>query len=154
MKKYILILLCIVLPVISLNAQKIADNKVPAPVMKSFKDKYPKMAHADWNMESNGDYAVQFTAAGIQTKMTFEKNGTWIETEKSIPVASIPASPKATLDKEYAEYTIESADKINSAKNGESYSAKVKKGDTSYLVKLDAKGTILSKSTDEKTAHK
>lgn len=154
MKKYILIILCALLPAISLNAQKIPDNKVPAPVMKSFKNKYPKMQFANWNMESNGEYVVQFTAAGVQTKMTFEKNGTWVETEKSIATASIPESVKSVLDKEYADYTIESTDKINSAKDGESYLAKIKKGDSRCSLKMDSKGTILSKNMDDKTAHK
>jgi hypothetical protein len=152
MKRYILILLCLMLPALSLKAQKIEESKVPAPVLKTFKAQFPKMQMVTWSEDKNEKYMAHFSNAGAPCTMTIDKNGKWLETVRSIPVNALPDAPKASVDKNFEGYMIESVDKVNNDKDGLCYDAKIKKGDSAYNIRMNKTGDVISKDAVGKIA--
>ncbi len=105
-------------------AQKIDASKVPAPVKESFTKQFPGVT-AKWEKE-NGKYEALFKQEGKEMTVTFEADGTRIESEIEIPVAELPEAVKNYIKINYGGATIKEAAKITLAGGKVEYEAEVK----------------------------
>ena len=127
-------------------AQKISANKVPNAVTSAFKVKFPNTKHISWEIENVNEYEVSFKLNGEEVSANFDKTGKWIETETEIKVSDLPIGVQNTLKKDFSDFKIEEASKIESNKDGNNFEAEVKKGLETYDVLFSTDGKILSKT--------
>lgn len=148
MKKIFFLLLIAAFGSISTNAQKISSDKVPAAVTSSFKTKFPEVVNAEWEMEK-ADYEASFKKNGVEMSANFDNEGKWLETETEIKVSALPAAVSATLKKDFADYKVDEACKVESVKDGNCYEVEVEKGKESFDVLISTDGKVLSKTKEE-----
>ena len=149
MKKIVYVSVLVLSTISSSYAQKISADKVPAVVSDAFKAKFPTASDIKWEMEDKAEYEVDFRLNNEKLSANFDTNGKWLETEKKINVSQLPKVVSQTLAKEFAGYSLDEAEKIETADNGINYEVKVKKGEDIYEVNLSSKGEVLKKKVDK-----
>jgi hypothetical protein len=130
-------------------AQKISADKLPASVTSAFKATFPSVSKVNWEMENANEYEAAFKLNGDEVSANFDKTGKWIETETEIKVSALPAPVQSAINKDFAGFKIEEATKVESAKNGNTFEAEIKKGEESYDVLYMPDGKMLSKTKVE-----
>jgi hypothetical protein len=124
--------------------QKISADKVPAAVIKSFKDKFPNAKEVKWEKEKN-EYEGSFDSGKEEMSAEFDETGKWLETEMEIKETSLPPAVKESLKKEFAGYKVEHPVKLSNNKCSNCYEVEVEKSEKSYEVVLSQKGEIVSR---------
>lgn len=147
--KSIFILLGAVMLSTTTFAQKISEAKVPTAVLVSFKTKFPAAMKTTWEMENKSEYEAEFMLDKTKYSAKFAKSGKWMETETEIKIAELPKEVGQTIAKEFAGFTVEEAEKAETANNGTVYEVKVKKGKQIYDVMVAASGKTLKKVTEK-----
>lgn len=127
------------------NAQKLKSTDVPEAVKKSFAERFAKAKEVKWSKESAAVFEAEFEVAEKEQSATFDTNGQWLGTETEIKTAELPASVKATLDKEFHGFTIKEAEKAETPGNADFFEVELKNGNVNYDVQLSADGKILKK---------
>ncbi len=149
MKKMFLLLLCAATMSNFAFAQdkKISNDQVPGAVSSAFKAKFPTVADAKWEMEGT-NYEACFKQNGSEVSANFDKDGNWLETETEIKVSELPPAVQTTIHKEFADYKVKEASKVQSAKNGSCYEAEISKDKETLDVMINSDGKLLSKTTE------
>src|SRR5262249_29870366 len=127
-------------------AQKIPASQVPAAVMSAYQAKFPNAGKTSWELENENEYEASFKLNGVAVSANFDNTGKWLETETEIKVSALPVSVQSSLKKDFAEYKINEASKIESAKNETSYEVEVEKGEETFDVLFSPDGKMISKS--------
>jgi len=144
-----LILAFAALFLISITACGQAGKDVPATVKSTFSQKFPKATNVEWGKENDKEWEAEFKMDGKEYSANFDIAGTWIETEYEISTKEIPASVKATFDKESLGYKIgESV--VTENKDGRAYEFLLKKGETEIELIIDSNGKVIKKEQAEK----
>jgi len=154
MKKIILGLFSTIILSLSVNAQKINTEKVPAAVTTAFQSKFTFATKVKWEMENKTEYEASFDMNGAEMSANFDSYGNWLETETEIKTTTLPIAVLAQLKSDFAGYKIEEASKIESTKNGTCYEAEIEKGLEKYDVLFTVDGKVISKSQIEKKEKK
>jgi hypothetical protein len=135
MKKIILIFSAIL---ITINA---FAQTPPAKVKAAFNGKYPKATKVSWGKESAKEWEAEFTLNGSKVSANFSQDGTWVETERMIPISALPKQVEQAIDKQYPKWKISSADKTETARNGVVYEVGIKSGSHKKEVIFKEDGT-------------
>lgn len=136
--------------------------EVPAATRTSFESKYPNASNVTWTyyeepyttidwewtgwptVDAN-DYMVRYNWDGMDYYSWYDQDGNWIGTTNVITnFSSLPSAVNNTINKQYAGYTVVSADKEND-KNREAYEVQLEKGDNKVTALIAADGTVLKK---------
>ena len=133
MKKFIGLLAIMFCLTVTVNAQKLKADKVPAAVKSSFTKLHPGVS-AKWEMEDK-NYEVGFTSKGQETTEVYTANGSLIETEVATKLSELPAAVQAKLKGMKVTETA----KITKANGTVIYEAEVKGKDLLF----DANGTVI-----------
>jgi hypothetical protein len=149
MKKVFFLLLSAAIMSYSAIAQKVEMHKVPTAVLTAFKAKFPLVTKVNWEMENQTAYEAEFKLNGEEMSATFDKTGKWLETEKEIKVTVLPQQVQATLKRDFANFKVTEASKIESVKHGDCYEAEIKKGKDEYDLLLTKDGQVISKTKIE-----
>jgi len=144
MKNKIIMLICATLVCVSISAQKMTIDKVPAPVASAFKSKYPEVIKANWRMEDGKNYVAEFKMNEVVQHATFNSSGGWLKTETPIKVSELPTAVTGTISKEFSGYTIQEASKMENADHGHGYDVEIAKGKDMKDVTLSSKGVVMS----------
>jgi hypothetical protein len=123
MKKAIAVLL--VLSSFAANAQMMNVSKVPAAVTASFAKNFPAVSNAKWEKEHD-EYEANFKQNGQKMSASFDAAGTLKETEKTIPVASLPSTATKYLHEHYKGESVKEASELKMADGSTYYEAEVK----------------------------
>jgi hypothetical protein len=142
MKKLFIIAVAMVFAGFFVNAQKIDASKVPAAVKAGLSKQYPGVT-AKWEKET-GKYEANFKQNGNTMSVLFEVNGTMIESEMDITIASLPASVLAYVKDHYKGKTIKEGAKITKANGTINYEAEVDGKDVIF----DVNGKYLKEAKD------
>jgi hypothetical protein len=98
MKKIFLLLL----PVIYMTATAYAQNiTVPAAVKSAFNTKFTGATDIKWSKENTKEYEAEFKLNNTNISANFKLDGSWVETETTIPVAELPAAVSSAVNKKY-----------------------------------------------------
>ena len=133
----------------SVYAQKIAADKVPASVTSAFNEKFPNATKSGWEMENANEYEASFKLNGESVSANFDNTGKWLETETEIKVSELPAAIQSKLSKDFADFKIKEASKVESLKNGSCFEAEIENGETTFEVQFASDGKILSRTKQE-----
>lgn len=135
---------------ISLQAQKITDNKVPAVVTKAFKAKFPTATKAKWELEDSKDYEVNFKINKAEHSAVFDASGIWMETETEIDVSQLPSAVSQAISKQFSGYKIKEPEMVEKKDKGKYYEVELTKGKETIEVVLSPKGEVISKKIESK----
>ncbi len=130
------------------NAQRLADDKVPAVVKAAFTKQFPKAEHAKWEMESRTEYEVNFKQGGADRSATYGTDGTWLETEQAIKADALPEPVRKAIAAGYADHKVKGIDVAESPK-GTVYEVDMEKGEESLEVVFAADGKVLESKMEE-----
>ncbi len=129
-------------------AQDIPQSQVPAVVVNSFQQKFPKAKNVDWELKGNV-YEVEFETGlfGTDQEAWFQPNGKVLRYKTDINKKELPKSVLVRVKRDFPGYRIEEAKKIN-AEQKVSYAFEVKNGKEEWKLVLDPQGNVLTKVRD------
>jgi Putative beta-lactamase-inhibitor-like, PepSY-like len=149
MKNTILVILSFAWCADSAIAQKMSDEKIPSPVIQTFKSMFPDAMNISWEMEEAHTFEADFKNNTGKHSAAFNAEGQWIETETEMKVSDLPIPVKEAIAKEFQGYKTEEACLVDHAKHGICYEAEIEKGKESYEILLSSKGDLLSKKIEK-----
>ncbi len=130
------------LAITQVNAQKVNARDVPANVKSSLEKNY-SVKDADWDKEGT-NYEASFEQNGIETSVVFDGAGSILETEREIKKNELPTAILDVLKKDYADFEIEEAARIET-KGVITYETEVEKGRMSLDLIFEASGKLIKK---------
>ena len=93
-------------------SQKITEKNIPAPVKTSFNNKFPGATDIKWEKENKKELEANFKMNNADVSANFGLDGTWVETETTIPSSELPAAVTNTINTKYPESVYERTEKI------------------------------------------
>lgn len=88
---------------------------IPGAVTNAFKEKYPNATNTSWD-DRISSFQAKFKMDNSSYEARFDKNGTWIETEKAIRFDDLPDAVKsAHRASKFSDYTIRTVAEIEKA---------------------------------------
>lgn len=129
-----------------LFAQKIESKTVPAPV-KAALEKSFQVKDATWEKEGE-NFEAEFKKNGKEMSAIFASSGVMVGTEEEIAKTDLPPNAQEVLQKEYAGYKVEEANKVTD-KGVIKYEAEIEKGESSYKLSFDIAGKLLKKEQEK-----
>jgi hypothetical protein len=137
MKKLLLVAVLIIAADIMFGATP------PEPVLKAFSQKFPNAKEVKWGKENDSEWEAGFKFDNIITSTNFSINGEWIETEKEIPVSTLPEAIVSAINKSHKNCKIIGAAIIERAKSETVYEAEIKTRLTRKEVFYKTDGTVV-----------
>jgi len=108
----------------TMNAQDLETSEVPESFTEGLLEKYPNATDIEW--EKNGtDYKVEFEVGRMEHEIWFNKEGESVRVEQEITTARMPQGLVDIINRDYANYKIDSVEAIE------------KDGRTTYKVELE-----------------
>jgi hypothetical protein len=142
MKKLIVLLSACLLISSMGYLQNIPPDEVPVPVKKAFAKKFPSATNVKYEMEKK-DYEVTFKDKGVGMSANFDATGKWLETETVIKESDLPKEVTASVAKNFADFRISEATKVNTPNKGLFYEMDLKTDKEGYEVQFSPKGKVL-----------
>lgn len=124
MMKNVLAAVLVVVGFVGSCAQDIQQKDVPSVVLNAFMTAYPQAVDVEWERQG-GTYNVDFEIGKTDHEAWYEASGKLLKHKEDIPLNALPAAVSDAIKKEFAEYKIDDADKIE------------ENGKTFYLIGLD-----------------
>jgi hypothetical protein len=125
------------------DSQTMKEAEIPAPAVSALHQMYPELKDYKWYNE-DGNYEAEYELNGMEAAVTFDSNGNVMETEKEIPVSSLPATVTEYISKNYSGATIKEATEITDTKGAKMYEAEIK----GKAVIFDTNGNFLKEEED------
>ena len=75
--------------------------KVPDAVKTSFGKKFPTATNVKWEKENSKELEANFKMSATDASANFGLDGSWVETETTIPVSELPAAVTDAVNKRY-----------------------------------------------------
>lgn len=119
---------------------------VPAPVQAAFAKAYPAARDIKWEKDHK-DYEVAFLAGESSLELKYNAQGTLLEKEEKVSAEALPQVVRATLEKDFSEYTVKNAELVERL-GVKTYEVVVQKGKSEYELTLDASGKLLKKEKE------
>ena len=109
-------------------SQKITEKDIPAPVKTAFSNKFPTATNVKWEKENKTELEANFKINNTDVSANFSLDGSWVETETTIPANELPAAVTNTVNTKYPGAVYGRTEKIE------------KPGKTLYEVNITVKG--------------
>lgn len=146
--KTILSACILALTTIGAFAQDIPQSQVPAVVVNSFQQKFPKAKGVDWELKA-GLYEAEFETGlfGTDHEVWIQSNGKIVRHKEELAKNDLPKAVIANVKKEFPGYRIEDVKKITEEQKV-TYAFEVKNGSNEWKLVVDPKGNMLGKVRD------
>jgi putative PepSY-like beta-lactamase-inhibitor len=95
-------------------------------VKEAFAERFPNAGPVKWDNESKSEYEANFKMDGVDMSAVFSNDGTWKETETSIPVSDLPQAVADAAKRKYSKGKITGASKIVRSDGSTVYEADIK----------------------------
>ena len=128
------------------NAQKMNAKDVPVNVKNSLEKNYA-IKDADWDKEGE-NFEASFEQKGTAISVVFDGAGSILETEREIKKNELPIAILNVLKKDYADFEIEEAARIET-KGVITYETEVEKGKQTFDLIFDTNGKLIKKLSKE-----
>ncbi len=145
MKKIIVLLSACMLTSLMGFTQKVAPDKVPAPVKQAFAKKFPAATDVKYEMEKK-DYEINFKDKGVEMSANFDVTGKWLETETEIKESDLPKEVSASVAKSFNGFKISEIAITEAPGKGLVYEMDLKKDKEGFEVQFSPKGDIVKKT--------
>lgn len=147
-RKFLLSAFIVALSTIAVLAQDIPQSQVPAVVINSFQQKFPKANDIDWELK--GDlYEVEFETGllGTDHEAWFQSTGKLIKHKEEISKTDLPEKVTEKIKGDFPGYRIDDVKKITENQKV-TYTLEVKNKSEEWKIAIDAQGTVLDKVAD------
>jgi len=147
-RKFLLSAFIIALSTIAASAQDIPQSQVPAVVINSFQQKFPKATDIDWELKGD-QYEVEFETGllGTDHEAWFQSDGKLIKHKEEISKTDLPQKVTVKIKKDFPGYRIDDVKKITEGQKV-AYTLEVKNKADEWKIAIDAQGNVLSKVAD------
>ena len=140
MKKIFLLLLPAVCMAAIAHAQKIT---VPTVVNTAFNSKFPGATEVKWGKENSKEYEAEFKLNNKDVSANFKMDGTWVETETTIPASELPAAVANAVTKKYPGAVYGRTEKIEKPSGKTLYEVNITVNGKKKELELDPDGVIV-----------
>jgi len=146
--KMILSACILALSTIGAFAQDIPQSQVPAVVVNSFQQKFPKAKGVDWELKA-GLYEAEFETGlfGTDHEVWVQSNGKIVRHKEELAKNDLPKAVIAKVKKDFPGYRIEDVKKITEEQKI-TYAFEVKNRTEEWKLVVDTQGNILGKIRD------
>lgn len=146
--KMILSACILALSTIGAFAQDIPQSQVPAVVVNSFQQKFPKAKGVDWELKA-GLYEAEFETGlfGTDHEVWIQSNGKIVRHKEELVKNDLPKAVIAKVKKDFPGYRIEDVKKITEEQKI-MYAFEVKSRTEEWKLVVDTQGNILGKIRD------
>ena len=146
--KMILSACILALSTIGAFAQDIPQSQVPAVVVNSFQQKFPKAKGIDWELKA-GLYEAEFETGlfGTDHEVWIQSNGKIVRHKEELAKNDLPKAVIAKVKKDFPGYRIEDVKKITEEQKI-TYAFEVKSRTDEWKLVVDTQGDILGKIRD------
>ena len=129
-------------------AQDISQSQVPAVVVNSFQQKFPKAKKVDWELKGNV-YEAEFETGlfGTDQEAWFQHNGKLLRYKTDINKRELPKNVVDRVKRDFPGDRIDDAKKIT-AEQKVSYAFEVKSQKEEWKLVVDSQGNVLEKIRD------
>lgn len=129
-------------------AQDIPQSQVPAVVVNSFQQKFPKAKKVDWELKGN-IYEAEFETGlfGTDQEAWFQQNGKLVRYKTDFGKRDLPNKVLDRVKRDFPGYSIEDVTKIT-AEQKVSYTFEVKNRNDEWKLVLDPQGNVLKQVRD------
>lgn len=144
MKKYIICLSAVLIAGIGNGfAQDIPQGEVPAAVMQSFNEKFPKASDIEW--ERKGElYEVEFVLGRFDDhEALFDASGNLTRHKGEIAKSSLPKAVADAIATKYPKYRIDDVDKITEG-DRVTYKTELENGQEDFNVVFSEDGSVIN----------
>ena len=121
-----------------------AKGQVPEAVKKAFQAKYPGENDPDWETDSNGFFESSFKIDGKHYRADFDKDGNWIETERSVELDDLPEPVREKIESEYDSSEITEIEEVEHPQKGLFFDIEFKRSGKNKDVELDKNGKVIN----------
>ena len=140
MKKNIIVLTLVILLSLSANSQTL---KVPDAVSTAFKSKFPNATNLKWGKENATEYEAEFKLNNTNVSANFNTDGSWVETETTIPITDLSETVSTAIIKKYPGAVITMAEKTEMPGNKIIYEVAIKVNGKKKGIELNPDGSFV-----------
>lgn len=101
-------------------------SAVPSVVEKSFDSKYGDVGEVKWGLDDHGYWEGKFEKDGQKLRADFEKDGKWLETERSVKLDEIPEPVQAAIKSAHGDREITEIEEVDNRDKGLFYDVEFK----------------------------
>ncbi|MBZ0327861.1 MAG: PepSY-like domain-containing protein [Altibacter sp.] len=118
-----------------------SKQTIPEAVLTTFQTKFQNATEVIWDQENENEWEAEFKLEGVAHAANFDVSGTWLETEKVIGIAEVPAAVIAILKKDFADYDVDEME-ISETASGMLYEFELERGETTIDVTITPEGVV------------
>lgn len=123
--------------------QKISEKNLPVAVKTAFSTKYPAATNIKWGKENAKEYEAEFKLNNSDVSANFLVTGEWVETEKVVSVADLPATITNAIKSKYPSALLNKAEKLEKPGGKVLYEVFIKLNGKTKEVELNADGSFV-----------
>lgn len=96
-------------------------RNIPAAVTTAFQQKYPSAQNVSWE-DRVSNFQAKFVQDNVMYEARFDKNGSWVETEKNMKFDELPGAVKSAFrSSKFRDYTIRTVAHIERSNGTKEY---------------------------------
>ena len=100
--------------------------KVPETVKTAFNERFPGATNVKWDKENSKELEANFRFNNTNVSANFGLDGSWVETETTIPADELPVPVKNAIDKLYPGAVFIQTEKLDKPDSKIFYEAHIK----------------------------
>lgn len=145
--KYLTIILVLTLGTATLQAQDLQPQEVPQSVMQSFEKENFDARDIEWERTA-GNYKVGFEEGRLDRDIWYGKNGQMLRMEKELAKDELPQAIKNTLESQYGNFSVDSAELIDEKKKT-TYQVELETLSKEKKILFDESGKVMKEWSDD-----
>src|SRR6185436_16230064 len=116
--------------------------KVPDVVKTAFNNKFSGASEVKWEKESRKELEANFKMNNTDVSANFKLDGTWVETETTIPVSELPAAVSNAVNTKYPGAVYGRTEKIEKPGSKILYEVNIKMKSKKIELELNEDGSF------------
>jgi len=121
---------------------------VPDAVLSAFKTEYPKAKDVEWDAEGS-NFEVDFEDGKTGRAILYAPDAHVLERTEEIALSDLPASIPAYIASHYSGYSLEEAERSQTAEGAISYEVEIEKGESTKEVAFDGAGNFVGEESED-----
>ena len=124
-------------------SQKITEKDLPVPVKTALNNKFPGATDIKWEKENKKELEANFKMYNADVSANFGLDGTWVETETTIPASELPAAVTNAVNTKYPGAVYGRTEKIEKPDGKILYEVNITVNNKKKELELNPDGVII-----------
>lgn len=129
------------------KAQSVKESDVPPLVKYAFEQRFKGTTDVVWSAPDALFFTANFTVGKVPYVALFQENGSWVEMDTEIKRTYLPKEVKTALAKQFSEYTVKGAEKVERFDQDTLYRVHLLRNAVLQAVQFSSTGRVLSPVT-------